>query len=101
MADPLAREIQMKFFDLAKNNLRGLRDALRNSSDDELRAAAVYVMSYAADKRIIIDDLQYALRDADPSVRANAVQGLLAMWSTRACIPISRSTSSLPGSSKC
>jgi hypothetical protein len=79
VADPLAREIQMKFFDLAKNNLRGLRDALRNSSDDELRAAAVYVMTYAADKRIIIDDLQYALRDADPSVRANAVQGLLAI----------------------
>ena len=79
VADPLAREIQMKFFDLAKNNLRGLRDALRNSSDDELRAAAVYVMTYAADKRIIVDDLQYALRDADPSVRANAVQGLLAI----------------------
>jgi hypothetical protein len=79
MADPLAREIQLKFFDLAKNNLRGLRDAVRNSSDDELRAAAVYVMSYAEDKRIIIDDLQYALRDADPSVRANAVQALLAI----------------------
>lgn len=79
MADPLAREIQLKFFDLAKNNLRQLRDALRNSSDDELRAAAVYVMTYASDKRIIVDDLQFALRDADPSVRANAVQGLLAV----------------------
>ncbi len=79
MADPLAREIQMKFFDLAKNDMRELRDALRNSSDDEQRAAAVYVMSYAADKHAIVDDLQFALRDADPAVRANGVQGLLAL----------------------
>lgn len=79
MADPLAREIQLKFFDLAKNNLRVLRDVLRNSSDDEQRAAAVYVMTYAADKHTIVDDLQFALRDADPSVRANGVQGLLAI----------------------
>ena len=79
MADPLAREIQLKFFDLAKNNMRQLRDALRNSSDDELRAAAVYVMTYAPDKHTIIDDLQFALRDADPAVRANGVQGLVAL----------------------
>lgn len=79
MADPLAREIQLKFFDLAKNNMRQLREALRNSSDDELRAAAVYVMTYAADKHTIIDDLQFALRDADPAVRANGVQGLVAL----------------------
>jgi hypothetical protein len=79
MADPLAREIQLKFFDLAKNDARPLRDALRNSSDDELRAAAVYVMTYAADKHAIVDDLQFALRDADPAVRANAVQGLVAL----------------------
>ena len=79
MADPLAREIQMKFFDLAKNDEKILRDAIRNSSDDELRAAAVYVLTYASDKHGIIDDLQFALRDADPSVRANAVQGLIAI----------------------
>jgi hypothetical protein len=79
IADPLAREIQLKFFDLAKNNLRLLRDALRNSDDDELRAAAAYVITYAADKHTIVDDLQYALRDPDPAVRANGVQGLLAI----------------------
>ena len=79
MADPLTREIQMKFFDLAKNDMRELRDALHNSSDDELRAAAVYILSYAADKHAIVDDLQFALRDADPAVRANGVHGLLAL----------------------
>jgi hypothetical protein len=79
MADPLAREIQLKFFDLAKENQGILRNVLRNSSDDEQRAAAVYVMTYAPDKRVIVDDLQFALRDADPDVRANGVRGLIAI----------------------
>jgi hypothetical protein len=79
MADPLAREIQLKFFDLAKANQSILRNVLRNSSDDEQRAAAVYVITYAPDKRVIVDDLQFALRDADPDVRANGVRGLIAI----------------------
>jgi hypothetical protein len=79
MTDPLAREIQLKFPDLAKQNLLRLRDVLRNSSDDEQRSAAAYVMAYAPDKRIIVDDLQFALRDADPAVRANSVRGLVAI----------------------
>ncbi len=79
MADPLAREIQLKFFDLAKANQDTLRNVLRNSSDDEQRAAAVYVLTYAPDKRLIIDDLQFALRDPDPDVRANGVRGLMAI----------------------
>ena len=79
MTDALAREIQLKFLDLAKANLARLREVLRNCSDDEQRAAAAYVITYAPDKRAIVDDLQFALRDADPSVRANAVQGLMAV----------------------
>lgn len=79
MADPLAREIQIKFIVLAKANQAILHNVLRNSSDDEQRAAAVYVMAYAPDKRVIVDDLQFALRDADPDVRANAVRGLMAL----------------------
>jgi hypothetical protein len=79
MADPLAREIQIKFFDLAKADQSVLRNVLRNSSDDEQRAAAAYVLTYAPDKRSIIDDLQFALRDVDPDVRANGVRGLMAI----------------------
>ena len=79
MTDPLAREIQLKFFDLAKANQGTLRNVLRNSADDEQRAAAVYVMTYAPDKHTIVDDLQFALRDADPDVRANGVRGLMAL----------------------
>ena len=38
MADPLTREIQLKFLDLAKANQGILRNVLRNSADDEQRA---------------------------------------------------------------
>ena len=79
MIDPLAREIQLKFPYVAKEKLRLLHDVLRNSSDDEQRAAAAYVMTYAPDKHLIVDDLQFALRDADPAVRGNGVRGLTAL----------------------
>jgi hypothetical protein len=79
MADPLAREIQEKFPEIAKDHLRELRDVLRNSQDEDQRAAAAYVIGYAPKKAEIVDDLQYALRDSDSGVRANAVQALLAV----------------------
>ena len=79
MADPLAREIQIKFPDIAKDQAPLLRRVLRTSADDEQRAAAAYILGYAPKKRDVVDDLQYALRDADSSVRANAVRGLLAV----------------------
>jgi hypothetical protein len=79
MADPLAREIQEKFPSIARDHISELRDVLRNSQDEDQRAAAAYVIGYAPRKADIVDDLQYALRDSDPGVRANAVQGLLAV----------------------
>jgi len=79
MADPATREIQQRFPAMAKDRLSELRDVLRNAADDDQRAAAAYIIAYAPDKRDIADDLQFALRDADPAVRANAVQGLMAL----------------------
>ena len=79
MADPLAREIQEKFPEIAKDHLRELRDVLRNSQDEDQRAAAAYVIGYAPKKAEVVDDLQYALRDSDSGVRANAVEALLAV----------------------
>ncbi|HTD44957.1 MAG TPA: HEAT repeat domain-containing protein [Bryobacteraceae bacterium] len=79
MADPLAREIQEKFPGIAKDHIKELRDVVRNSQDEDQRAAAAYVIGYAPRKAEIVDDLQYALRDPDSGVRANAVQALLAV----------------------
>jgi HEAT repeat protein len=78
-ADPETRDIQQQFTPIAKYYLPELRHVLRDSSDEELRAIAVYVLGYAPEKTTIVDDLQFALRDADPGVRFNATRGLKAM----------------------
>lgn len=75
-SNPEARAIQEEFMPLAKDHLRELRDVLRNCNDEEQRATAAYVIGYAPRKTEIVDDLQYALRDADAGVRYNATRSL-------------------------
>lgn len=80
MADPLAREIQQKFPDLARNNFEKLVGILRTCADDEQRAIAAYLIGYEPrQKPRVSAELQYALRDADMGVRAIAVRGLIAL----------------------
>jgi hypothetical protein len=79
MADPDARAIQEKFTGLAKTHLEQLRNVLRTSGDDEQRAIAAYVIGYAPKKREIVDDVQYALKDVDDTVRGNAIRALAAL----------------------
>lgn len=79
MADPDTRAVQEKFVDLADKNLATLRKVVRESSDDEQRAIAAYVIGYAPRKAAIVDDLQYALKDSDDTVRGNAVRAMAAV----------------------
>ena len=79
MADPLVREIQMQFPDVAEAHLSELRNVLRNSADDEQRAIATFLIGYAPKQDQVAEDLQFALRDADPGVRANAARGIVAL----------------------
>ncbi len=78
-ADPLTREIQLRFPDLAKQHIGELRDVLRNSFDEEQRAAAALLAAYNPQKKEAVDDLQFALRDFDPGVRATAADALVAL----------------------
>lgn len=78
-ANPETREIQTEFTPIAKKYLGDLRHVLHDASDEQQRAIAAYVIDYAPDKRDIVDDLQFALKDADPGVRANATRGLKAL----------------------
>lgn len=78
-ANPETREIQQQFVPVAKEYLPDLRHVLRDSSDEEQRAIAVYVLGYAPDKTTVVDDLQYALKDADAGVRSNATRALKAL----------------------
>jgi hypothetical protein len=78
-ADPETRKIQDRFPLFATEHLAELRDVLRNSSDEDQRAIAAYIIGYAPNKRDVINDLQYALKDADAGVRANATRSLVAI----------------------
>jgi hypothetical protein len=77
-ADPATRAIQDRFPLFATDHLAELRDVLRNSSDEEQRAIAAYVIGYAPNKAAVLNDLQYALKDADAGVRANVTRSLVA-----------------------
>jgi len=78
-ANPETREIQQEFASIVTKYIGDLRHALRDSSDEEQRAIAAYIIAYAPNKLDIVDDLQFALKDADPGVRGNATRGLKAL----------------------
>jgi hypothetical protein len=79
MADGSARAIQEMFPALADQYLEQIRDVLRNSDDEAQRSLAAYVLVYATRKASIVNDLQYALKDADAGVRNNAARSLVAL----------------------
>jgi hypothetical protein len=78
-ADPATRAVQDRFPLFATNYLKELREVLRNSSEEDQRATAAYIIGYAPNKLDVVNDLQYALRDADAGVRLNATRSLLAI----------------------
>ncbi|HEX3742498.1 MAG TPA: hypothetical protein VHW09_01150 [Bryobacteraceae bacterium] len=53
-----------------------LRAVLRTGPDAEQRAAAVTVLACATNKRLVVDDLLFALLDSDDGVRAAALRQL-------------------------
>jgi len=79
MADPQARAYEDQFAAFAAAHLDLLRGVLRTGSEPEQRAIAATVIGYAADKKQVTGDLQYALQDPDESVRANAIRALNAI----------------------
>ncbi len=79
LSDPAVRAVQEQFAALAAEHLPLLRDVLRDSFDEEHRAIAAYVIGYAPRKQEVVDDLQYALRDPDDTVRNNALRSLTAI----------------------
>ncbi len=83
MADPECREIQQSFIPLVANNLALVDRVLRESSDPEQRAAAAYLLQYGPrgprTSTIVVNGLQWALRDVDDNVRDNAARALKAV----------------------
>jgi len=73
---PPARTVQLQFVKLAALHEAQLREVLRNSSDARQRALAAQVLGYVADKKTVIDDLIYGMRDPDEEVRNNSTRAL-------------------------
>ena len=81
MANAACREVQQEFVTCAATRLKTLRRVARESGNAEHRAIATWILGYAPDKRAVVDDLVYALEDADPEVRNNATRALAAIGS--------------------
>lgn len=79
LKDAAARQNQLKFLELAETHYALLREVMRNAADEQLRAVAAYLIGYAKDKKRAADELQFALRDDDSTVRVNALRGLVAV----------------------
>ncbi len=79
IADPTARGLQDRFSSFATDHLDLLRDVLRTGPEPEERAVAAAVIGYAPHKADVVSDLQFALQDPEPAVRANAIRALKAV----------------------
>jgi hypothetical protein len=77
--DKDTRDLQEQFVPVAERYLPQLRNVLRNSSDEEQRAMAAYIIGYAPDQKDVVDDLQFAVKDPDAGVRSNATRSLKAL----------------------
>jgi hypothetical protein len=73
------RTQQERMVGLAEIHEDVLRKVLRDGVDPEQRTVAAYVIGYVPKKKTVVNDLQYALRDPDESVRLNAVRALKAI----------------------
>ena len=73
---PKARAIQERFITFAAQDLKLLRAVLHKSADAEHRALAAEVIAYAENKRDVVADLVYGMRDPDSAVRNNSMRAL-------------------------
>jgi hypothetical protein len=78
LADPAARYLQLGFVGLADEHKAALQKVIREAAIPEDRAIAAYILGYAKDKASVQNDLQYALRDPDDTVRSNALRAIAA-----------------------
>ncbi|HEX6189899.1 MAG TPA: hypothetical protein VFZ40_17615 [Pyrinomonadaceae bacterium] len=73
---PKARAIQERFITFAARDLKLLRAVLHESGDAQHRALAAEIIAYAANKRDVVADLVYGMRDPESAVRNNSMRAL-------------------------
>ncbi len=75
-AFPAARRAQETLALLVDPYVEELGALLRRAADEQVRAAAVYMLAYSSNRRAVEGHLQFALRDFHPDVRQNALRTL-------------------------
>ena len=78
LADIPARLFEDRLTGLAVDRIDVLREVLRNGAEPDERAVAAAVIGYAPKKDEAIRDLQFAMQDAEPAVRAMMAIAVLA-----------------------
>ncbi|MEO8657574.1 MAG: hypothetical protein ABI693_03850 [Bryobacteraceae bacterium] len=78
--DLLTAAVQERLMGLAELHRTVLQDVVRSGEDPEDRAVAACVLGYVPPKlkRLVVDDLQLAMRDPEENVRLNAMRSLTA-----------------------
>ncbi len=83
MQDPECRSLQQSFLPAVAADLPIVNRVIRESADPEQRAAATYLLQYGPrgphTTQVVLDGLQYSLRDSDDIVRENAARALRAV----------------------
>lgn len=74
-----ARRIQQRYLRWANSDFAYLQKILHFSRYDQQRATAVQIIAYNDDKKQVIPQLLYALRDESDEVRNNAIKALSAI----------------------
>jgi hypothetical protein len=73
---PEARAIQERFITFADQDFKLLRAVLHQSADAHHRALAAQIIAYAANKREVVRDLVYGMKDPDDGVRNSSMRAL-------------------------
>ncbi|HEX6180326.1 MAG TPA: hypothetical protein VFZ47_03725 [Chitinophagaceae bacterium] len=76
MTYPPAKPVQDQLVNYAQQNLPLIREVLYKSANADQRQVASWIIAYNPDKKGIVKDLVFAVKDADEVVRNNATRGL-------------------------
>jgi hypothetical protein len=76
MVYPAAQTVQIELPIVVERHLSILRQILRESANPDDRTVAATVLGYGPKTQGLIDDLQYALRDPEQTVRGAALRSL-------------------------
>jgi hypothetical protein len=74
--NPRLRAVQKRYVTFASQYFKQLRAVIRHSSDSNHRALAAQVIAYYKNKRRVVKDLVFGMKDSNSEVRNNSMRAL-------------------------